>query len=468
MRKYSEKFISSTNILKGAKIGFEFELYMKDLSYYKTLELLNQYLAPVKVWGFRQYHSNFTPDANNFKLEPDLSLGSNGCEIITGPMEYFTAKHYLVKLLKFIQEYGYTTSKCAIHFNISFSEEFDKDLNDLNILKLILVTDEDEIYRAFPERKGNVYAKSVKKIIPYKEYDFNSIPIDVVKNNLRFPGDKYYGINFLHINNDREKQRLEYRYIGGKDYHTNIGRILYFLDKFIIDMYNSIDTEFDDTDINKLDEYLTKNIHSFKTFSKYDNFIVEFPSIVLQVDQNNNYDIVSAYYPKIYSKIYSLIDNTNDLKDCIINYVSATQKLEVIEGVIKSNANIKGFDFINCNISDGIFEGSSFINCEISNSQLIKCSLNGCEVKNSKVLNSSVEATELVGCFFMGGYLNSHMGGGVFRSGKLGPYAEISSDTKVVSETENFFDTEFEDDDLRKEKDLGRISIFKGAFKPKP
>jgi uncharacterized protein YjbI with pentapeptide repeats len=233
-------------------------------------------------------------------------------------------------------------------------------------------------------------------------------------------------------------------------------------------MYNSIDTDFNDADILKLDDYLTKNIHSFKTFSKYENFVVEFPSIVLQVDQDNNFDIVSAYYPKIYSKVYSLIDNTNDLKDCIINYVTTTQKLEVIEGVVKSNANIKGFDFINCTISDGIFENCFFVNSEISNSQLIKCSLNGSEIKNSKVLNSSVESTDLKDCFFMGGYLNSYMDGGVFRSGDLGPYAEISSETKVVSETENFFDTEFEDDDLRKEKDLGRISIFKGALKPKP
>lgn len=452
MRKYSERFINNTNILKHAIVGFEFELYMKDLSYYKTLELLNQYLAPVKVWGFRQYHSDFKPDSKNFKLEPDLSLGSNGCEIITGPMDYFTAKHYLVKLLKFIQEHAYTTSKSAIHFNISFSDSCDKDLNDLNLLKLILKVDEDEIYRAFPERKGNVYAKSIKKIIPYKEYDYNNIPIDVIKNSLRFPSDKYYGINFLHINSDKEHQRLEYRYIGGKDYHSNIGRIMYFLDKFIIDTYNSVDVGFEDSDIVKLEDYLQKNISLFKTFSKYDNFIVEFPNIVLQIDQNNVYDVVNAYYPKLYSKIFNLLDATNDLKDCIINYVTATQKMEIINANIKSNMNIKGFDFINCQIFDGIFDNCFFVNSQITNSQLLRSDIHGSDVKNSKVLNSNVESSTLKSCFFMGGYLNSYMDGGVFRSGKLGPYAEMSSETRVVSETENFFDTTFDDDDQRKDK----------------
>jgi hypothetical protein len=27
-----------------------------------------------------------------------------------------------------------------------------------------------------------------------------NIPINVVKNNIRLPNDKYYGINFTHIN----------------------------------------------------------------------------------------------------------------------------------------------------------------------------------------------------------------------------------------------------------------------------
>jgi hypothetical protein len=118
-------------------------------------------------------------------------------ELVTGPLPYFEAKFYLVKILKFIQIYGYTNEKSSIHFNLSFLEEADKNLNDLNVLKLILSVDEDEIYRVYPSRKNNVYAKTVKKIIPYKEYDFNNIGIDIVRNNLRLPSDKYYGVNFL-------------------------------------------------------------------------------------------------------------------------------------------------------------------------------------------------------------------------------------------------------------------------------
>ena len=461
MKKYSETFINNSEILKKARIGFEFEFFMKDLSYYKTMELLNQYLSPVKVWGFRQYHSDFTPDSQNFKIEPDLSGGANMVELVTGPMEYFEAKFHLVKILKFIQENGFTNEKSSIHFNLSFLDEADKDLNDLNVLKLILTTDEDEIYRVFPSRKDNVYAKTVKKIIPFKEYDFNNIGVDIVKNNLRLPNDKYYGINFLHINNPKETQRLEFRYIGGKDYEKNIGQILFFLDRFIIDVHNSIDVGFTDNDINELEKYLDLNISNFKNLSKYDNFIVDFPTISLQIDQNYNYDIVNAYYDRVFDKLHDLIDSTDSLKDCIINYVTSTQKIEIIDANIKSTQNMKNFDFINCIISDGIFEQCNFINTQISNCQIVKSKLHGCDVNKTKVLNCQVEASELKDCFFMNGYLNGDMYGGVFRSGKLGPYANISSETKIVTDSDNFFDTSFDDDQYDSKKDQGVIKAFK-------
>lgn len=461
MKKYSEAFLNNIEILKQSRIGFEFEFYLKELSYYKTLELLNQYLEPVKVWGFRQYHSEFTPDSQNFKIEPDLSGGSNMVELVTGPLEYFEAKNYLVKLIKFIQDYGYTNEKSSIHFNISFSEESNKNLNDLNILKLILTTDEEEIYRVYPSRKGNVYAKSVKKIIPFKEFDFNNVSIDIVKNTLRLPSDKYYGINFLHINNSKDSQRLEFRYIGGKNYENNVGQLIYFMDRFIVDTWNSINSNFTNDELFELEANLSMNINNFKNLSKYDNFLVDFPTITLQVDQNYLYDLINAYYTRLYPKLFTIVDSTDSLKDCIINYVTGNQRLEIVDAGIKLTQNLQDMDFINCVISDGIFENCNFINCQIKNCQIVKSKVNGCDVASTKLLNCNVEASTIKDCFFMNGYLNSDMIGGVFRSGKLGPYANISSQTKVVTETDNFFDTSFEDDSYDIKKDSGVIQAFK-------
>jgi uncharacterized protein YjbI with pentapeptide repeats len=457
MQKYSDKFLNQSHKLKNSIIGMEFEFYMKDLSYYKTLEILNQELAPVKVWGFRQYHSDFEPDANNFKIEPDLSGGSNMVELVTGPLDYYDAKYYLVKIIKFIQNYGYTNEKASIHFNVSFKSDT-KDLNDLNILKLILNTDEDEIYRFYPSRKDNIYAKSVKKIIPYKEFDFFNIAIETIKNNIRLPSDKYFGINFSHVNKNKESQRLEYRYIGGKDYEKNIGQLIYFMERFIINVHDCIDVGFDQDDENKLEEYLERNISLFKTFSKYDNFLVEFPGIQIQIDQNNNYDLVSAYFPRIYNKIFHLLDNTNQLKECILNYVSTTQTIEIVDANIKATSTLKGFDFISSKI-EGIFEDCFFVGCEIKNSQLTKSKLQQSEALNSKVLKCNIDQSTLTGCYFMEGYLNGDMHGGVFRSGELGPYATMDSDVKVVTDYNNFFDTRFDLED-DKPTDKGIMKVY--------
>ena len=87
------------------------------------------------------------------------------------------------------------------------------------------------------------------------------------------------------MNKDKGEQRLEFRYIGGDGYEKNIGELIYFLDKFILGVYNCIVVAFTQKDEKELENYLDKNISNFKSFSTYDNFLVAFPKITLQVDQ---------------------------------------------------------------------------------------------------------------------------------------------------------------------------------------
>jgi len=458
MKKYSEKFIHEYSKLSKAVIGFEFEFFMKNLSFYKTLEILNKELDPVRVHGFRQYHSDFKVDSKNFKIEPDLSGGSNMVELITGPLPYNDAKYYLIKILKFIQDLGYTNDKCSVHFNLSFNDE-EKNLNDLNILKLILNTDEDEVYRYYPSRKGNIYAKSVKKIIPYKEFDFFNIPIDAVKNMIRLPNDKYYGINFTNITNPKETQRVEYRYIGGRDYEKNIGNVVYFLDRFILDTYGSVDSPFNISDSRKLEDYLDRNISKLKSFSKYENFLIEYPNITLQIDQNNTYELVNSYFIRFYKKIWDILDSCEDIGECIINYTTKQQTLEIVDADIKLIGGIKNVDLISCNITGGMIEGCQIYSSEIVNAHISKSKIDNSSVKGSKVITTRVETSKLENCYFEGGVLNSDMVGGVWRSGELGPFASISPETKIVDDYTNFFDTKF---DTQEEKDTkGVMKIYK-------
>lgn len=443
MKKYSDKYLNNYKILSKAVLGFEFECYFNS-SFYKILELLNNDLDPVSMHGFRTYHSDFVPDANNFKLERDLSGGENMAEIITGPLDYYSAKYYLVKILKFIDKHGYTNDNCSLHINLSFKDE---DLNNLNILKQILTIDEDEIYSKFPSRKNNIYAKSVQNIIPFKDYDFGNISIGNVKNVLQVPNSKYYGINFQNVN-ETTSQRVEFRYIGGEDYQKQVGDILEISDKMIITTYQNLKVGFDDKDIDKLMGFLDDKINNFKNLSTYDNFLVEYPSIQLQVDMDSRYEVVSAHYSKLYDNIYTFLQSVEDLNECIINYYVSTNKIEIVNGNFRSILDLVGYDFINCEIYGGIFINSNMHNCKIINAEIQRSKVGKSDIKDAKLISSNIEDCELVNCFFQAGLLNSHMEGGIFRSGKIGPYATFSDSTTIIGkEKENFFKTKYDEDE---------------------
>jgi len=435
MEKYSDKYINKYDILKHARIGFEFEFFT-DRPYYKLLELLNRELD-VKVSGYRVYHSSFTPEEKHWKIEPDLSLGYSGVELISGPIPYVNSKIYLLKVLKILQGSDFSTDeKCSIHVNISFDPETSpRVLDDLNKLKLILDVDENFIYKYFPERENNFYAKSVKKIIPFKSFDFTNNAADILVNSLELPDTKYFGINLLNV----FEGRLEYRYIGGADYQFKTGEILDLLDYFIQLTWLSID-KLDEEDIDKLKSYLSKNINQFKNFARLDNFIAQFPSIMIQVDMNPDLTILKTYYEQIYNELYEIITNIYNLNNCIINYDTENQQIEIIDATFKTIFDIKKVTFVDCIIEGGSFSNCTFVNCEIKNTHLNNCNIDLCDVYKSKIESSKITSGSVLhDCYVFNVLLDGEMKGGIFRSGKLGDNAILDSDVKIITGNNNYF-----------------------------
>lgn len=455
MKKFSNYYINYHNILKNSIIGFEFEFYTSK-SYYKLLEVLNRELSPIKVWGFRKYHSDFKPDDKNFKIEPDLSGGNDMIELITGPMNYTDSKIILLKILNIIQNNAYTDEKCSIHINISFDKnKVDNTLDDLNPLKLILDIDEEYILTMFPNRKNNFYAKTVKKLIPFKEYKYSLNAIDHIQSNIELPNTKYYGVNIK----DYIKGRLEYRYIGGTDYQYKTREILELMDYFILLTWNCIDKQLDDDDVEKLLDYLSDNIANFKKFNDLENFIGEFPSIRLEVDKNNDFFIVKSYYNKLYDKLFDLLNNTLNLNDAVVNYDTDTNKIEIVESFIKGIFDLKYFNFIDCEIIEGTYYKSEFNECDIKNCHIESCKIVDSEVFNSKLTNCEVNSdTILDKVYFYGGMMNGEMKSGIFRGGVIGPDAIIGDGVKLITDDDNYFGTSIKNGvDKKSQKDIKLI-----------
>jgi hypothetical protein len=455
MLKFTDKYINNFDILKNAIVGFEFEFYT-DRPYYKLLELLNRELAPIKISGFRKYHSSFKPTKNHWKFEPDTSLGANGVELITGPLEYVNSKVYLLKILKILQSKEFKTDeKCGIHINISFDKEkSQKILNNLNKLKMILSIDEEFIYKYFPTRRNNFYAKSIKKIIPFKNFDFSFYGSSIIQNNLELPDTKYYGVNFLNMYDGR----LEFRYIGDKDYQFKTAEILDLLDYFLILTWNCINEQLTEDEMDNLTDYLEENINQFKNFSKYNNFIAEFPTITLQIDKNDNPIIIKSYYEQIYNELYNVITNIYNLSDCIINYDTNEKKIEIVDATFKSIFDINNINLINCNITNGTFINCYIVNSEIKNAHLEKSKLLfseafKCKIENSKIENGSI----LNECYIYNSFIDCDMKGGVFRSGKIGELAVIDKNVKIITSENNYFGKDKEQSYSDKIKSIGAI-----------
>lgn len=450
MRKFSERYINDHSVLSLFKIGFEFEFFTNKLSYYKLLEQMNQEFEPIVIHGYRKYHSSFNPTDIEWKIEPDLSGGSNMVELVTGPMGFYEAKIWLIKICKFIDTWCYTTDKSGVHINVSFDSDMtDFRLSDVNVLKLITRTDEDYIYSIFPSRQNNIYAKSVKKLIPFEDYDFSNVEISSIQNNIKLPSDKYYGINLLNMISDNiEGDRIEYRYIGGENYENYVGDISDLMSKFCIDIYDNVSGNFSQEDIDNISDFLEDNINSFKSFLNYDNFLVEYPKVTLQINQDSNYDIINSYFSRIHKKLFKLLNSIEILEpdgnveqDKIINFYTKEDKIEVVDFTFNSIQNLDRYEFIKCDIKNGIFNKCGFINSDVFNAEVNGSKVENTMLDNCRVMNSNCDKSNLQECYFINGYLNSKMDGGVFRSGKIGPYGELSETTKIVNNINNFFGT---------------------------
>lgn len=448
MKKFSNEYLNDFDKLKYSIIGFEFEFYTNK-SYYKLMEYLTNELSPIKIHGFRKYHSKFKPDEDNFKIEPDLSGGYDMVEIVTGPIPYVNSKIILLKILKILQDVAQTDERCSIHINVSFnSEKSEKTLQGLNRLKLILNIDEEYIYRFFPTRENNIYAKSVKTIVPFKDFDYSNDTVNIIINNLELPDTKYYGINIQTV----EKGRLEYRYIGGKDYQFKTSEILLLMDYFIALTWNCINEPLDEENIEELREYLFENINIFKKFVNYEDFISEFPTIDIQVDRLTEYAVLKAYYDSFYNEIYDLIQNTYNLSNCILNFDTQQNRLELVEANFRVIFDIDRIDIIECTANSGRYNS-----CNIISSEIVNGNIKGGSIIDSDILNSKVEGckidgnTEVNDSYLYQCQIDGHItGNSVLRFCKLGPNAIIDDSVRIITDQNNYFNTSMSTVDKKK------------------
>lgn len=273
-------------------------------------------------------------------------------------------------------------------------------------------------------------------MIPFKGFDFSTNAIEILQTNIQYPDTKYYGINFQTI----QDGRLEWRYIGGNNYHKKTSEIISLMDYFITKTWDCINQPLNDEDKEKLQKYLFENINIFKTFANYDDFISEFPTIDIQVDKIRDYGILKGYYDKMYNTVYEIVRNTYNLKNCIINYDSELNRIELVDATFKTIFDLNDIDFIECTINSGRYNICNFISSELVNGTILGGDVIDSNIFNSKIENAKIDKeSEISDCYlYMCNIDGNVKGSSVLRMCKIGPNAIIEDTVRIVTDV-NYF-----------------------------
>jgi len=430
--------IRTRDFFYSTVIGFEFEFY-SNLNRNEIVENLGKSIGK-KIILFKNYHSKFKPTKDIFKLEPDYSGGSKMVELITGPIPYFEAIPVLIRILKWIDEYGYTDKKCAFQFGVSIDTSIFPEIspvNKLNMLKFILGFDENFIYRRFPERANSLYAKSIKRVTPTNKFvDPTNISF-IDKNLFNVPVEKNMGINFLKL----PEGYFEVRYLGGKDYQKNYVGIKEVIDYIISYTFETLKSNelYTDNDLKILKSFLSEIYKSASTFIDPENFQKNYPHMQILVDLRSDPQILRTFFLNIREVLYDLIVE-NNIKEGQINYDSNLGKYQLKDVKTSKAYLMKDYDILDSEVSGNL------LNCRLFSSKISDSTLEDCdlvvsnEVYRSKLMFTDIMFSNVVHDSYIDNKdkeINCEVFGGIIRSGFVGQLATISPETEIVEDPED-------------------------------
>jgi hypothetical protein len=375
----------------------------------------------------------------------NISRGDDGVyRLETTYLTYRDSRLLCLNLFAWIERNGFTEKNNNFFVDIKFIDKeagpfkgtlFFKGISveKIDKLKFILEFSEDAVYKSFPSRKYGFNTKSIKN------FDINQrfVPKEESVVDPKFysvPNTKECGVNFELLN----EGFLRLQYIGGKEYEKKPTEILDIISEFCVVSWNAtFRPQYTKENILNFEKLVLKQTKIRESYLDYAVFKQKFPKVNFTVDLVEHPKTLEYYYSILRDRIFDFLISAkfkdNELE---MNYDTSLSALQIRDGEIKSTGTIKDIEFVNCKIQYGNFQNCVFYDCEINDCRLIECNIyldsviNRCLLINSMANRTIVlNNTDVDG---MNSVLNAKMNGGVFYKGKLGIYAEISKDTKVI------------------------------------
>ena len=146
-----------------------------------------------------------------------------------------------------------TNASCGLHINLGFSLK--SETKKIDEAKLVLLVDEQKWLKTF-KRTRNEFVEPMKKGLRLKKNDSQNRVFTKLKNKIENK-DKYDSINMSKLNIKNGTGWIEFRIVGGKNYHKRLREVKTVILHFAESLQASTNT------VDKKNK-LTRNINSLK------------------------------------------------------------------------------------------------------------------------------------------------------------------------------------------------------------
>jgi hypothetical protein len=360
----------------------------------------------------------------------------------TSFLMYRDSRLTIINLLKWIERNGFTDRNHNLFIDLKFLDAqkgpfkgtlFSNSLRveSVDKLKFILDFDEDSIYKDFPTRKDSFNSQSILIFeMPQKFIPRESDIID--PKYYTVPSTKNCGINFDTIIDGY----LRMQYLGGQGYEKKVQEILKAINQFCVTAWiAATDKKMTAKNIEKFKIVLDSKRKIRESYYDYSVFKKNYPNIKFSVDLMDNSKVLDYYYQILRDRIFDIFSNIEFKGSIDLNYDTTISVFQIKESSITVK-ELSGVEIIKCKITKGTFTNCDIYDCGVVDASFYNCNLfldtiaERCNLYDSFV-NRTVEIKQ---CQFTGmnGILNGSMLGGVFITGKVGLFANISPETKVI------------------------------------
>jgi len=195
---------------------------------------------------------------DKFTVTTDYSVETNrdnpNVEIVTPVWTLKNGLKAIDKLFTLMELMNaHTNASCGLHINLGFSRK--SETKKIDEAKLVLLVDEQKWLKVF-KRTRNEFVDPMKKGLRLKKNDSQDRVFTKLKDKI-VDKYKYDSINMLRLNIKKGTGWIEFRIVGGKNYHKRLREVKTVILHFAESLQASTNT------VDKKNK-LTRNINSLK------------------------------------------------------------------------------------------------------------------------------------------------------------------------------------------------------------